>query len=213
MRQDEQYKRTIVIGGQGVGKSELVYKYVRKAYDLKRQKVLFYIEAEPTVLSKIRRIDSPERLMRWNNGIAKYWHKKPDGLGDGVGGLKLLRQMSLRGDFNDGVLVLDDCTKYLNCYDSVPKDIVDYITDHRHYHLDLIFISHSWSLLHALVRRFPTDYVVFKSLDDLTEKDFKNLKYPNSQALYKKFIEVQRHPDIHYSAHVSSAGIFTNLKM
>jgi hypothetical protein len=107
---------------------------------------------------------------------------------------------------------MDDCTKYLSCYSHVPQDVVDFMTDHRHYHLDLVFMSHSWAILHQFVRRFPTDYVVLKTLDELDEKDFKNLKYPNSKALYQAFKRVQNHPKLHYSEHLSSEGIFANMK-
>jgi len=193
------YEAHAIIGRKHTGKSTFAHSFF-KGYNLKQDKVLIITETDPGAYSKIKRIDNIEKLKAWKCGVLKYYDF------DAENDFKMLidvYKLAADNRLSDGLIIFEDCTNYI---DANPHRVVKkFIVNHRMYHLDLIFTTHSLAFLPKFCRRMVSTITIFKTLDTFSKgEDLRSLHYPNAQNIYRAWVEVMNSPDEHYCITIST---------
>ena len=68
-------------------------------------------------------------------------------------------------NFQNGMLVLDDCRRYIP--DNLPIELRDIFINNRHYHIDIITVGHGFTEVPPKFYTFAKQLVLFKTLDSV----------------------------------------------
>ena len=163
---------SIVVGQKGVGKSTLLAEIARE-YP-KDKKVLIIDVNESPAYNSYRQIEAKD-IRRLRSGIVR------------LSGTPDLQTLSIIArDFRDGLLIYEDCTKYI--YGNVHPSIKTFLVDHRMYRCDLIFTFHSLKRVPPFFWEMIGYCVLFKTAENFEGARNKNVipNYENMLKAYKK---------------------------
>lgn len=177
-----------IIGGNQQGKSSLVKLLIDKTYDKRSQKVVVLNSSNPKAFQSYFTANSANQLERKWNGVIRYHN------GDGYNAtLDDIYKLAVDGYLRDGAVIFDDCTKYIGY--NPPQKIKDFLVDRAMYGLDLYFTTHALAFFPAFCRRMVNTITVFKTAENFEKpNELKQLDYPNYNALFNAWNEVQAMP-------------------
>lgn len=200
---DGQYKKTGVIGDNGTGKSTWLLKLINDCYDLSNHRVLILCATTPPAYKNITRIRNYEDLKKFRSGIALFWDYHSDEIAMMVQliaiyneGQQNFEQHPLKNELHylhNGALIFEDASNYLET--TLPRVIKSFLGNYRMYHIDLFFVAHTFTDFPSGLRRRMNYFVVYTTLEELSEKDFKSFRYPNFSALYEAWKLKTQDPD------------------
>ena len=122
---------TIVMGRNGTGKSYLTEKVVKA---MKRKVVVVTLNGAPAIWRQYPVIDPADKdAWKWKKGIRQVWYMQHE---------KDTFKHIYR-NFNNGILVLDDCRGYLKSNVDADPYLKRFLIDFRHKMLDLFFVCHA----------------------------------------------------------------------
>lgn len=202
-RKDDQYKKTGIIGDNGTGKSTMLLNLMGQCYDLKNHRVLILCGTTPKAYKNITRIETYEDLKKFRNGIALFWDYEVDEITmlvkliaiyqEGQQNFKKHPQQYDLHYLHNGALVFEDASNYLET--TLPKVIKAFLGNYRMYFIDLFFIAHTFTDFPSGLRRRMNYFIVYTTLEELSEKDFKSFRYPNYTALHQAWQKKRNDPD------------------
>ena len=122
---------TIVMGRNGTGKSYMTEKIVKA---MRRRVLVVTLNGAPKIWRPYKVID-PADKKAWNykTGIRQVWYMQHD----------MDTMKHIYRNFNNGILVFDDCRGYLSSNTDHDIYLKRLLIDFRHKMLDLFFVCHA----------------------------------------------------------------------
>lgn len=201
-RKDDQYKKTGILGDNGTGKSTWLLSQIEKSYDPRIHRVLIICDTTPKAYKHITRLKDYEDMRRFKSGIALFFDHScaPEQMLENI--IDILREGQQNRDdkfppethyLHNGAIIFEDCSNYIMAN---PKQCIrTFLGNYRMYQLDLFFIAHTLTDFPSFLRRRMNYYVIYKTLESLSDKSLERLKYPNHQNIYRAWVHVMNQSD------------------
>jgi hypothetical protein len=203
-RTDDQYKKTGIIGDNGTGKSTyLLERVIKPSYNLTTHRILIICDTNPKAYAGITRLTTYDQLKQFTNGIALFWDNtvNPEVMLEKIIDILRQGQTNLQAHprsphlhyLHNGAIVFDDCSNYILAN---PKQVIrTFLGNYRMYCVDLFFIAHSLTDFPSFLRRRMNYFTLYKTLENLTENDLKQFRYPNYQNIFRAWVNRMNHPN------------------
>lgn len=202
-RKDDQYGKTGIIGDNGTGKSTYILKTINESYDLGLHRVLIICQTTPKAYKSITRLNTYEELRNFKNGVALFWDYECSTkqmllnliaiYSQGQQNVKKHPLQPHLHYLHNGALVFEDASNYLRA--NVPEEIMTFLGNYRMYFIDLYFVAHTFTDFPSALRRRMNYFVIYTTLETLSERDFKSFRYPNHEALHHFWLQKKTDPD------------------
>lgn len=180
---DRTHAFIVLVGRKGTGKSTLLAHRARQyAKKTGKRSLIIDVNGAPAY-NGIQQIDYKD-FPRWKKGVKKFYD--PDTK-------KMLQFLADHYDngqmtFSNGLLVFEDCTKYIPPY---PQPEIKTITvDHRMRGLDVIVTFHALEFVPKFFWQMATHVTIMKTQEDLDPKALKARRVPNFQQVYEAWRRV-----------------------
>lgn len=194
------FAKGVIIGNNQTGKSYFIKNGLYKSIKNSGQDKKFIIISDAPddeTLGRIKRIRSFAELKRWKNGgLVHFWDNDWAEDHEEVGVIAEIYRLAKIGLLQNGTLVFDDATGYIQ--GSMPKIVGKLLQSYRHFFLDVFFVFHAINDIPPLMWR-KLDRVYLKKTADIN-KSFrwfeKDRGVPNAHGFYQAYNFLQK---IHYS--------------
>lgn len=178
---------SLMVGRKATGKSTKLAAIARK-YPKSKKVLIIDVNASPAY-NEFREIQVKD-IPRVVSGVVRLI-----GTPDEETLTKIAR------DFRDGLLIFEDCTKYISGHPS--REIKTFLVDHRMYKCDLIFTFHSIKFIPPFFWQM-TSYVMLCKTQEQLDTPRNRQVIPNYDVMLKAFKEVEANKDQYYSKTVST---------
>lgn len=187
MRDNEDYIKSGVFGGNQVGKTSWLVKQSKAIYNTREcDKVIFYTDQNPPALERFHRIEAIEQLSKFKHGIVKFYNYK-----DPMQGLQDMMDLCYNEGFKGGedvggAMIYDDCKNYMKS--SNEGAVTRWMANHRTYYWDLYFVGHDYKQMPRYVRERLEVYNTFKVMTNTSAKELEDLGYLDAEGLYEAYM-------------------------
>jgi hypothetical protein len=194
-RDQEDYVKTGIFGGNQVGKTTWLLKACKQIYNTRHaDKVIFYTDQNPPSLEGLVRFSTIDQVAKFKHGIVKFYDYK-----DPMKGISDMMELCYLGKLKGGAdvggaIIYDDCKNYMKSQNE--GAITKWMANHRTYNFDLYFVAHDFKQMPLYVRERLEVYNVFKVLKNITAKDLDDMGYTDAEGLYDAYFKVNCDPDM-----------------
>lgn len=185
------YIKGVVIGYNQTGKTYYIMNEVAKKLlqaDPTKKVILVSSNFFDDTTKNVKKAKSFRDLKRLKSGFVQFWDTN-FAFENGANGIfDKLYSLSQKKIINNGALIIDDATKFFP-NGKLNKTMASYLTDYRHFGLDLFFIFHGIHDVPVKLWR-SIDFAAMKKTKEygLPYKYFFNeRKIPNAQAFYRAY--------------------------
>jgi hypothetical protein len=178
MKTRDLHHASIIVGRKGTGKSTELAR-IAKAYATGGRKVLA-IDVNGSAAYSSYELIEVSQLKRFKSGIARLMGTPSKDL------------IVIARDFKNGLLLFEDCTKYISGTPS--PEIKTFLVDHRMNKTDIIFTFHS-------LKRIPPffwemiSYITLLKTQEIFENSANRSRIPNYENILEAYKKVQANKD------------------